>query len=39
LSNGLSVVAQNMRDSGLSANIVLEKGVRSDLAEEAANKL
>jgi PhoH-like ATPase len=39
LSNGLSVVTQNMRDSKLSANIVLEKGVRSELAEEAANKL
>ena len=39
LSNGLSVVTMNMRDSRLSANITLEKGVRSELAEEASNKL
>jgi len=39
LSNGLSVVTTCMKDSKLSANIILEKGVRSALAEEAANKL
>jgi PhoH-like ATPase len=39
LSNGLSVVMMAMKDSSLSAHIVLEKGVRSELAEEAARKL
>jgi PhoH-like ATPase len=39
LSNGLSVVMMNMKDSSLSAHIVLEKGVRSALADEAAIKL
>lgn len=39
LSNGLSYATMNMKDSKLSAHIVLEQGVRSELAEEAANKL
>jgi len=39
LSNGLSSVVMNMRDSKLSAHIVLSKGVRSELAEEASRKL
>ena len=39
LSNGLSIVMASMRGSILAASIVMEKGVRSALAEEAANKL
>jgi PhoH-like ATPase len=39
LSNGLSVVALAFKGSQLAANIVLDKGVRSELAEEASNKL
>ena len=39
LSNGLSVVINAFRGSKLAAGIVLEKGVRSELAEEASNKL
>ena len=39
LSNGLSVVMAAMKGSSLAASIVMEKGVRSALAEEAANKL
>lgn len=39
LSNGLSAVALAFRGSKLATSIVLEKGVRSELAEEASNKL
>ena len=39
LSNGLSVVSLAFRGSKLATSIVLEKGVRSELAEEASNKL
>jgi len=39
LSNGLSVVINAFRGSKLAAGLVLEKGVRSELAEEASNKL
>jgi PhoH-like ATPase len=39
MSNGLSSAIINMRDSKLSAHVVLSKGVRSELAEEASKKL
>lgn len=39
LSNGLSVVMAAFRGSKIAAGLVLEKGVRSALAEEASNKL
>ena len=39
LSNGLSLVALAFKGSKLATSIVLDKGVRSDLAEEASNKL
>lgn len=39
LSNGLSVVSLAFRGSSLATSIVLDKGVRSELAEEASNKL
>jgi PhoH-like ATPase len=39
LSNGLSVVMAAFRGSKIATGLVLEKGVRSPLAEEAANKL
>lgn len=39
LSNGLSVVINAFRGSSIATGLILEKGVRSDLAEEASNKL
>lgn len=39
LSNGLSVVSLAFRGSKLATHITLDRGVRSDLAEEASNKL
>lgn len=39
LSNGLSVVINAFRGSKIAAGLMLEKGVRSELAEEASNKL
>ena len=39
LSNGLSIAITRMKGSRIAANIVLDKGVRSELSEEAANKL
>ena len=39
LSNGLSVVMTAFRGSQIATSIILDKGVRSELAEEAANKL
>lgn len=39
MSNGLSATVINMRDSYLSAHVILNKGVRSELAEEASHKL
>jgi len=38
-SNGLSVVLEAFRDSGVAAHIILSEGVRSRLSEEAANRL
>ena len=39
LSNGLSVVINAFRGSKIATSLMLEKGVRSELAEEASNKL
>lgn len=39
LSNGLSAVVDKFRNEGLAAHILLTEGVRSDLAEKAANLL
>lgn len=38
-SNGLSVVADRFRNSSIAGNVVLTRGERSALAEEAANLL
>ena len=38
-SNGLSVVVDRFRDSSLSAHIHLNRGRRSELANEASNLL
>lgn len=38
-SNGLSVVMKAFRGSSLATGLMLEKGVRSALADEASNKL
>jgi len=39
LSNGLSAVVEKFRNESLAAHILLAEGVRSDLAEKAANLL
>ena len=38
-SNGLSVTMAAFKDSGLAAHIIMTKGVRSRLAEEASKRL
>jgi len=38
-SNGLSVVLEAFRDSGVAAHIILRDGVRSRLSEEATRRL
>lgn len=39
LSNGLTVVSNAFRNSSIATSIVLNKGVRSQLAEEASDRL
>ena len=39
LSNGLSVTMETFRGSHLATGLILERGVRSQLAEEASQKL
>lgn len=39
MSNGLSAVVQNFRNEGLAAHMLFTEGVRSELAEKAANLL
>lgn len=39
LSNGLSVTMESFRGSHLAAGLILERGVRSQLAEQASEKL
>jgi PhoH-like ATPase len=38
-SNGLAVVMNGFKDSSLAAHIVMTKGVRSKLADEAAKRI
>ena len=39
MSNGLSTVAEKFKSYGIAAHILLSKGVRSEVAELAANLL
>ncbi len=38
-SNGLSVTINAFRDSGIAAHIIMSKGIRSRLSEEATNRM
>ncbi len=38
-SNGLSVTINAFRDSGIAAHIIMSKGIRSKLSEEATNRM